>query len=361
MQGLGAIRRMGAKFARAAGLQGRAEQVLVHGRALAAQGRYLEAIEYATAEIQSLPDAAIERQIAIWRHQAFATIPHPPGRAEWPPKIVDPFPTVPGIPEILGAQAVTGERLGGAILHHGALIVRGLLTSQEAGSFVGGIDRAFAAKSRFTKGVTDTDDASWYERLPLGATSWNHYSRAFAEEHDSILTADSPRNLANVVAMIRAKGIDDAVADYLGEHPAISIGKSTLRCVPPHEHSRDWHQDGAFLGESVRTVNFWLCLSHCGEDASGLGMVPRRLPRIVETGTRGAEYDWSVGHDLAVELADGLAIDSPIFQPGDAVFFDGLFLHRTEGRPGLTKARYAIETWFFAPSTYPMKWEPLVV
>jgi hypothetical protein len=172
--------------------------------------------------------------------------------------------------------------------------------------------------------------------------------------------ADSPRNLADVVSMIRSKGVDRVIEGYFGERPALSIGKSTLRRVPPREDSYDWHQDGAFLGESIRTVNFWLCLSHCG-DASGLGMVPRRLQYIVETGTHGAHFEWSVGHDLAVELAEGRPIESAVYRPGDAVFFDQMNLHRTEGRPGLTKDRYAIESWFFAPSTYPMDWGPLVI
>lgn len=90
-------------------------------------------------------------------------------------------------------------------------------------------------------------------------------------------------------------------------------------------------------------------------------MVPRRLSRIVETGTPGAHFHWSVSNDLAVQLAGDLPIASRIFRPGDAVFFDQFNLHRTEGRPGLTKNRYAIESWFFAPSTYPMDWGPLVV
>ncbi len=361
MQGLDAVKRIGAKIARAVGLQSGTEEVLAHGRALAAEGRYLDAIDYATAENQRLREAAIERQIVIWRYEAFGAIPHPPGLPDWPPNIPDPFPTVLGVPEIQGAPALTAERLGGAILHHGALIVRGLLTPQAAEPFVYGIEKALAAREKFVGGDADSEDECWYSRFPLAPESRNHFARAFAEEYSSVLTADSPRNLAAVVSMVRAKGVDRAIEGYLGERPALSIGKSTLRRVPPREESYDWHQDGAFLGESTRTVNFWLCLSHCGQDASGLGMVPRRLSRIVETGTHGAEYDWSVGHALAVELADGQPIESRVFRPGDAVFFDQLNLHRTEGRPALTKTRYAIESWFFAPSTYPMEWGPLVV
>ena len=361
MQGLDVMRRIGAKIARAAGLHEGAEQVLAKARAFAASGGYLDAIDYAALEDQRLKDPAIERQLAIWRCEAFDTIDHPPGRPDWPPQLADPFPGAPGAPEIQGASALTAERLGGAILHHGCLIVRGLLTPKEAEPFVLGIDKALAAHARFEKGEPLAEDEAWYSRFPLPPRSRNHFSRSFAEETGCVLTADSPRNLADVVAMIHAKGVVSAIEGYLGERPALSIGKSTLRCVPARHDSCDWHQDGAFLGEGIRTVNFWLCLSHCGEEASGLGMVRRRLPQVVETGTRGAMYDWSVGHDLAAELAGDRPIESPAFGPGDAVFFDQLFLHRTEGRPSLSKDRYAIESWFFAPSTYPMEWGPLIV
>jgi hypothetical protein len=361
MQGFETVKRVGAKIARAAGLQGGTEHVLAHGRALAAEGRYLDAIDYATAENRRLRDTALERQIVIWRHDAFGAIPHPPGRPDWPPNIADPFPTAVGLPEIQGAQALTAERLGGAILHHGGLIVRGLLTPQEAQPFVYGIDKALAARAKFERDEANGEDECWYSRFPVEHASHLFYTREFAEQDPCVLTADSPRNLAAVVSMVRAKGADRAIEGYLGERPALSIGKSTLRRVPPRDFPGDWHQDGAFLGETIRTVNFWLCLSHCGQDASGLGMVPRRLSHIVETGTPGAHFHWSVSDDLAVQLAGDLPIASRIFQPGDAVFFDQMNLHRTEGRPGLTKTRYAIESWFFAPSTYPTEWGPLVV
>jgi hypothetical protein len=36
-------------------------------------------------------------------------------------------------------------------------------------------------------------------------------------------------------------------------------------------------------------------------------------------------------------------------------------LHCTAIAPGMTKDRYAIEAWFFAPSCYPMNQLPLMV
>ena len=42
----------------------------------------------------------------------------------------------------------------------------------------------------------------------------------------------------------------------------------------------------------------------------------------------------------------------PVFEAGDALLFDHLFLHRTAVDPGMTRDRYAVEAWFLAPSTY---------
>ena len=50
----------------------------------------------------------------------------------------------------------------------------------------------------------------------------------------------------------------------------------------------------------------------------------------------------------------------PVFEPGDALLFDNMLLHRTAADATMTQARYAIESWFFAPSRYPNDQLPLV-
>ncbi len=52
---------------------------------------------------------------------------------------------------------------------------------------------------------------------------------------------------------------------------------------------------------------------------------------------------------------------SPVFAPGDAVIFDQYLLHRTGVKDGLTKDRYALEAWFFAPSHFPENYHGLLV
>ncbi len=153
-------------------------------------------------------------------------------------------------------------------------------------------------------------------------------------------------------------GIVEVVAACLGVRPVRSLEKWTMRRVP-RDAQPGWHQDGAFLGRDVRSVNLWIALSDCGVDAPGLDLVPRQFDRIVETGTEGARYSWSVGDGVVERVRGGLEIRRPVFRAGDAVLFDHMNLHRTAIGEGMKKDRYALETWFFAPSHFPKAYHPL--
>jgi hypothetical protein len=146
--------------------------------------------------------------------------------------------------------------------------------------------------------------------------------------------------------------VGDLVTAHLGERPFLSANKCTLRRVPVDSNT-SWHQDGAFLGAEIRTINLWLSLSDCGVDAPGLDILPRRVDEVLETGTRGAIFDWSVSDSIVDELAVDVPVVRPVFAPGDAVLFDHLLVHRTAVAPGMTRERHAIETWMFTPSGYP--------
>jgi hypothetical protein len=102
----------------------------------------------------------------------------------------------------------------------------------------------------------------------------------------------------------------------------------------------------------------WLALSDCGIDAPALDFVARRMEEIVPTGVDGAIFNWSVSETIVEKYRYGAPIVRPVFAPGDAILFDQMNLHSTGVSPGMTKNRLAIESWFFAPSTYPMKETP---
>ena len=155
--------------------------------------------------------------------------------------------------------------------------------------------------------------------------------RSFVSGGSGIWTADSPRMLFELLEAYDTLGVREVVGEYLGERPAISVNKGTLRRAEPTVGTEWWHQDGAFLGAGIRSLNIWLALTDCGVDAPGMEVVPRRIEEIVEKGTRGADFNWSVGQEVVDEVSGG-ATALPAFKAGDALLFDHLCLHRT-GRP----------------------------
>jgi hypothetical protein len=51
----------------------------------------------------------------------------------------------------------------------------------------------------------------------------------------------------------------------------------------------------------------------------------------------------------------------PIFEPGDALFFDEMCLHQTASDPSMPNPRFAIENWFFGGSAFPGEFAPVAV
>ena len=111
----------------------------------------------------------------------------------------------------------------------------------------------------------------------------------------------------------------------------------------------------------VRALNLWLSLSRCGDESPGLDIVPKRLEEIVATGTDEAMLSYQVSRAKAEEAAGDVEIIRPIFEPGDALFFDELFLHQTGSDPSMPKPRYAVESWFFGGSAFPAGYGPVAV
>ena len=73
----------------------------------------------------------------------------------------------------------------------------------------------------------------------------------------------------------------------------------------------------------------------------------------------GAEFDWSLSDEAVSKAARRTSIVRPEFEAGDALLFDHLLVHRTAGSPDDDRERYAIESWFFAPTAYPPGQLPL--
>lgn len=163
----------------------------------------------------------------------------------------------------------------------------------------------------------------------------------------------------------REIGLPGLLTSYFEEDPVLSVRKWVVRCAAPNNGaSSGWHQDGYFLGDAtaIRTANLWIALTDCGGDASapGLEIISGTGREIFETGTRGSPFDWTVGQELIDEIAQTNPVRCPRFNAGDALFFDHFNLHRTGFGLNHTNNRYAIESWFFAGSTAPVKQQPVV-
>lgn len=330
------------------------EEHLREAAELTAVGRHLAAIDHLTAANRLQRDPEIERRLVEARRLAFPQLRVRKGRPVWPAEFPDPFPDVHDLP-VIGASELTGDVLGGAITRHGALLVRNMVDTDAAGRLRDHIEASFVARSRADAG-DPSDGAPEYVPFSQGQNK----AKSFGGDK-FVRVVDSPSALFDLAELFARCGITGAVADYLGERPAMIANKWVLRRSPSGVSGRDFHQDGAFLGDGIRTVDCWIALSTCGPGTGrpGIDLVPGRLDRILPSDPD-ATFDWSVSPaGIEAELGE-VPLCSPVFEPGDALFFDQLLPHRTAHGPELT-TRYAIESWFVAPSSYPAKHVPVVL
>ena len=93
---------------------------------LLAAGRLLDAVDLLAATYRASADPALAIRLVDLRQEAARSFVPGPGRSPWPPTYGDSFPHLSGgLPET-GVAELTSDVLGGAVAHHGALIVRGM-------------------------------------------------------------------------------------------------------------------------------------------------------------------------------------------------------------------------------------------
>jgi hypothetical protein len=322
---------------------------LVEAERLAAQDRVVEAVDLLAATNRAERSVEVETRLLDLRHEATNAFRPGPGRTPWPPPYPDPFPEVIGrVPEVDRAD-LDGDVLGGAVAHHGCLLVRGLFSDEQTARTVDAISQTAARRDG---GVSDTPgETAWYrpfEPLPDDQRA----VRGMVERRKGTWLGDSPTSTARVLDDLEDAGVIRAITTHLGERIFFSLQKSTLRTLAPENNFTGWHQDGSFLGREVRTMNVWVALSRCGGDypSPGLEVVPRRVPDLLpQDGGLGAI---SISDETVNAAAGATPVIRPEFSPGDGLLFDERFVHRTHLGPDMTETRYALECWFFAPSHF---------
>jgi hypothetical protein len=337
-------------------------QALAVADDLEASARRLAAIDHLTAANRRQRHPAIERRLWQLRAAAFPELCGPGNQpGAWPPDDVD-VALVDGLATVAPAD-LSAAALRSAVVQHGHAYVPGLLPGDRVERLVRDIDRSFDAFDRHASGESASQTSPMFEPFDPGA---DHPAadelvrqRKRARGAGSLWIADSPYLLHQLVETLDTTGLSSVIAEYLGERPALSVLKCNARRVPLTTLYADWHQDGAFMGEGIRTLNVWIALTRCGRDAPGLDILPKRVP-LVPTGTEGAIFSWGAAPAQVHKAAGATPVLRPEFDAGDVLLFDEFFLHRTACEEGMRGERHGIESWFFAPSCYPERAIPLV-
>jgi hypothetical protein len=253
-------------------------------------------------------------------------------KTKCPPQAIDLFTDAEGLPEIALAR-LDGHTLAAGILHHGALIVRGLYKPSH-------LNRLYAL-------AATEEEENLRSEAPLGC---------------------SAHTLFEMLEVYRDCGLLQAVKQYLDEEPVMFAERTKLR---HHRAGRDnyaiipWHQDVNFFGQKSYAINCWAAVTSCGEDNPGLGFIPRRTEYRhgwkEENGIAPLDYGKAIPVETLGELTDKHPAVHPILQPGDAVLFDEMTVHKTAVRSWKKREQIVTISWFFRASAFPDWGTPLAI
>ena len=322
----------------------------------------VQGVDEILAKIAILSDAALSGDGSVadlvgMRHEVWRTGHYPDPPVHWPP----PPPVYPAdgtkIPEASPDQ-LTAEVLHNAISKNSCLLVRGLMSEQHADELIAGTERALSACTAKEKGEAD---APWFTPfVPEGCKDIHSSSRHWAGAMGTIFAADSPRNFSRLLEIFGSMGVFSLLTDYFGVRPVISVPKTALKRVAPGSPG-GWHQDMLAYGKETRALNMWVALSSCGRQAPGLALVPINPGGMVED-LPPPPVLVPISDETIKRLgAEGAPVQEPAFEKGDVLFFDTVLPHQTQQGSQFTRERYALECWFFSPTTVTEEWLPLHV
>ncbi len=155
-------------------------------------GDLLDALRWLTEQNRRDPQPPLERRLVLLRNEAFGALDRRPGRPSWPPTWPDRFADRRGLVEI-PADELTADAIGSGILHHGCLLVRGLLSSVDVAQLIEAIDESFAASDARNSGTPLSETATWY--APFNAPEGYSITlgeRGWVRDGGGLWTADSP-------------------------------------------------------------------------------------------------------------------------------------------------------------------------
>lgn len=280
------------------------------------------------------------------------------------------------IPEIRSSE-LTVDFVKKSIREKGCAIVRNFFDADEVNEMRAYVDHSFAVNdnnSRFlnkylskqidleevlekTKAdikEKQKDNPTYTNTVKLGKTLNQPLGK-----NKSYLTAQTPILTEKLLKLYEKKQLKALLRNYFDNEPCVSVYKWVLRRADPPQAPIDFHQDGAFMGDEIASLNCWIALSDCGTgyDVHGMDIVPIRHMNAFEKGS--GVLNWTISANSVVEQYSEAAIVTPTFKAGDIFFFDHLLVHRTQSIPNPACKRYAIETWFFDSVNFPKNQIPI--
>src|SRR4051794_20733630 len=124
-------------------------------------------------------------------------------------------------------------------------------------------------------------------------------------------------------------GVTSTAEDLFGETPLAIVGRTLVKREPSGRGAGlGWHQDASFFGAGCGALNVWTALTPCGVTCPSLSLIPDRLDYVIDP-----DYDLRGASATTARHADRLCetvgVSDLILEPGDAVLFDEMTLHRT--------------------------------
>ncbi len=166
-----------------------------------------------------------------------------------------------------------------------------------------------------------------------------------------------PLDAGEVLQAVARSAAAAPLVAALGPQPWCNLAQSWLRHGrPPHS----WHQDGAlrhdFLAHAGEPAppdaalviwTLWIALTPCGEHAPSLQWVAAEAAGLLSPE--------DLQHDALVQRYGAAAMPHAVLQPGDALLFGGLCVHRTHLNPAMTQPRLSLELRFFRADALPAR------
>lgn len=243
-----------------------------------------------------------------------------------------------------------------ALERNGCILIRNLLTPALFASARSGfaalreVQRSFVAAP-----PADIDYAAFEDMRALESAGV-----VMLQSH---LGAAPWRGFAQTVAGAVVQPLRAIVENYFHENFVVPIGYVMARQHAGVFDARNttyvaYHQDIDFIGDGFESLNCWVPLDDCGEDAPGLELIPVRLREnlnkmlpasVPPVGLRFKSYEAQV---IETRFADAPRF-RPVMRVGDVLIFSECTLHRTHHVAGITRARQSMEVRVFPASNLP--------